>query len=73
MVRTDEQGEDWASTACGKPAALQWAHTVYQSAPPPRVQRRYIAIYHQLKTEPPGLKRHRRVAEASRLQYPTRQ
>jgi hypothetical protein len=52
------------------PAALQWAHTVYQRAPIQRVRRRYIAIYHQLKTEPPGPKRSRLVNEAFRLHYP---
>jgi hypothetical protein len=52
------------------PAALQCAHTVYQRAPIQRVRRRYIAIYHQLKTEPPGPKRSRLVNEAFRLHYP---
>jgi hypothetical protein len=42
---------------------------VYASAPMQRVQRRYIAIYHQLKTEPPGAKRSRLVNEAFRLHY----
>jgi len=54
-----------------EPPALQWAHTVYQRAPMQRGQRRYIAIYHQLKTERPGPKRSRLVAEAYRLQYRT--
>lgn len=52
------------------PAALRWAHTVYQRAPMQRVRRRYIAIYYQLKTEPPGPKRSRLVNEAFRLHYP---
>jgi hypothetical protein len=55
--------------ALWEPAALHWAHTVYASAPMQRVQRRYIAIYHQLKTEPPGSKRSRLVNEAFRLHY----
>ena len=29
------------------PAALHWAHSVYQRAPMQRVRRRYIAIYRQ--------------------------
>jgi tetratricopeptide (TPR) repeat protein len=55
--------------ALWEPAALHWAHTVYVSAPMQRVQRRYIAIYHRLKTEPPGPKRSRLVNEAFRLHY----
>jgi tetratricopeptide (TPR) repeat protein len=54
-----------------EPSALQWAHTLYQSASMQGVQRRSIAIYHQLKTERPGPKRSRLVAEAYRLQYRT--
>jgi hypothetical protein len=56
--------------ALWEPSALHWAHTVYQSVPMQRVRRRYIAIYHQLKTERPGPKRSRLVTEASRLKYP---
>ncbi len=56
-----------------EPAALQWAHSVYESTSMRRVQSRYIAIYHQLKTEPPGPKRSRLVTEAYRLQSPTPQ
>lgn len=56
--------------ALWEPPALHWAHTVYASAPIQRVRRRYIAIYHQLKTEPPGPKRGRLVDEAFRLHYP---
>jgi tetratricopeptide (TPR) repeat protein len=52
------------------PAALHWAHTVYRSAPMQRVRRRYIAIYHQLQTEPVGPTRSRLVDEAFRLHYP---
>jgi hypothetical protein len=57
--------------ALWEPSVLQWASTVYQSAPMQHVRRRYIAIYHQLKTERPGPKRSRLVAEAYRLQYRT--
>jgi tetratricopeptide (TPR) repeat protein len=56
--------------ALWEPAALHWAHTVYQRAPMQRVRRRYIVIYHQLQTEPPGPKRSRLVNEAFRLHYP---
>jgi tetratricopeptide (TPR) repeat protein len=56
--------------ALWEPAALHWAHAVYTSAPMQRVQCRYIAIYHQLQTEPPGPKRSRLVNEAFRLHYP---
>jgi hypothetical protein len=52
------------------PVALHWAHTVYRSAPMQRVRRRYIAIYHQLQTEPVGPTRSRLVDEAFRLHYP---
>jgi hypothetical protein len=57
--------------ALWEPSALQWASTVYQSAPMQHVWRHYIAIYHQLKTERPGPKRSRLVTEAYRLQYRT--
>jgi hypothetical protein len=53
-----------------EPAALHWAHTVYHRAPMQRVRRRYIAIYHQLQTEPVGPTRSRLVDEAFRLHYP---
>jgi hypothetical protein len=53
--------------ALWEPAALHWARTVYQRAPMQRVRRRYIAIYHQLQTDPPGPKRSRLVNEAFRL------
>ena len=56
--------------ALWEPAALHWARTVYQRAPVQRVRRRYIAIYRQLQTEPPGPKRNRLVNEAFRLHYP---
>jgi hypothetical protein len=58
--------------ALWEPPALHWAHTTYQDAFMQRVRRRYIAIYRQLKTERPGPKRSRLVAEAYRLQYRTR-
>jgi hypothetical protein len=57
--------------ALWEPPALHWASTVYQSAPMRRVRRRYITINHHLKTERPGPKRSRLVAEADRLQYRT--
>ncbi len=56
--------------ALWEPPVLQWAYTVYASAPIQHVRRRYMAIYHQLKTEPPGPKRSRLVDEAFRLHYP---
>jgi len=59
-----------AVLALWEPAVLHWAHTVYVSAPMQRVRRRYIAIYHQLKTEPVGPTRSRLVDEAFRLHYP---
>src|SRR5712691_1526955 len=51
------------------PPALHWAHTVYQRASMQRVRRRYIAIYHQLQTEPIGPTRHHLVDEAMHLKY----
>jgi hypothetical protein len=54
-------------------SALQWVHTVYHSEPMRRIRDRYIAIYTELKEEPPGPKRSRLVEEAFQLQYPTPQ
>jgi hypothetical protein len=71
--RTDKASSESipdAVWALWEPAALHWAHTVYVSVPMQRVRRRYIAIYHQLKTEPPGPKRSRLVNEAFQLHYP---
>jgi hypothetical protein len=56
--------------ALWEPTALYWASTVYQGAPMQRVRCRYMALYHPLRTERPGPKRGRLVAEASRLKYP---
>jgi hypothetical protein len=58
--------------ALWEPPARHWAHTVYARAPMQRVRRRYIAIYHQLQTEPLGPTRHRLVDEAMHLTYPPR-
>jgi len=54
-------------------AALHWVHSVYESTPMRRVRRRYIAIYHRMKTEPPEPKRSRLVTEAYRPQSPMSQ
>ena len=58
--------------ALWEPLARHWAHTVYVRASMQRVRRRYIAIYHQLQTEPLGPTRHRLVDEAMHLKYPPR-
>lgn len=54
-----------------EPSALDWVRAVYESEPMRRVRDRYIAIYTQLKEEPPGPTRSRLAEEAFRLQYPT--
>ena len=48
--------------------ALQWAMEMYDSPAFRRVRARYIEIYEQLKTEPPGPKRSALVSEADDLQ-----
>jgi hypothetical protein len=58
-----------ALLALWEPPALQWVHALYSSEPWRRVRCRYIAIYTQLKDEPPGPKRSRLVEEAFQLQY----
>jgi hypothetical protein len=57
--------------AVWKPLAREWVRTVYDSESMRQVRDRYIAIYTQLKAEPPGPKRSRLVEEAFQLQYPT--
>jgi len=47
--------------------ALRWARKTYDSAEVRRVRKRYIDIYEQLRSEPPGPKRSRLVSEAYRL------
>lgn len=56
--------------AVWEPSALEWARAVYDSEPMRRVRDRYIAIYTQLKEEPPGPTRSRLVEEAFQLTYP---
>jgi hypothetical protein len=56
--------------AVWEPSALQWVYSLYHNESMRRVRERYIAIYTELKEEPPGPKRSRLVEEASELQYP---
>ena len=58
-----------ALLALWEPPALQWVHALYSSEPCRRVRCRYIALYTQLKDEPPGPKQSRLVEEAFQLQY----
>jgi hypothetical protein len=58
-----------ALLALWEPPALHWVHALYYSEPWRRVRCRYMAIYKQLKDEPPGPKRSRLVEEAFQLQY----
>jgi hypothetical protein len=48
--------------------ALQWAAEKYEQDDMRTVRERYIAIYQQLATEPPGPKRSQLVQEASKLE-----
>jgi hypothetical protein len=48
--------------------ALQWVNETYHSPEFRQIRERYIEIYKQLKSEPPGLKRSQLVEEAFRLQ-----
>jgi hypothetical protein len=48
-------------------AALQWARETYANPELSRVRSRYVEIFKQLKTEPPGPKRTELVSEAGRL------
>ena len=48
--------------------ALQWARERYESPELRRVRARYIEVYEQLKTEPPGPKRNELVSEAYGLE-----
>jgi hypothetical protein len=58
-----------ALLALWEPPALQWVNALYSGEPWRRIRCRYIAIYTQLKDEPPGPKRSRLVEEAFQLQY----
>jgi hypothetical protein len=58
-----------ALLALWEPPSLQWVNALYSSEPWRRVRCRYIAIYTQLKDEPPGPKRSRLIEEAFQLQY----
>ena len=49
------------------PAALQWARETYANPELSRVRSRYVEIFKQLKTEPPGPKRTELVSEAGEL------
>jgi len=48
--------------------ALQWARETYNGPELRQVRKRYIEIYRQLKSEPPGPKRSQLVKEAFQLQ-----
>lgn len=67
----DALPDEWF--AVWEPSALEWARAVYDREPMRRVRDRYIAIYTQLKEEPPGPTRSRLVEEAYQVQYPTPQ
>ena len=50
-------------------AARQWLADIYHSPPIKRIRERYVAIQHELKTEPRGPRRTQLVEEASSLRY----
>lgn len=59
--------------ALWEPAAFQWADQAYWSDPMRRIRQRYIAIFHQLQSEPVGPRRSQLVQEAFRLKSPLSQ